>query len=137
MKNVKIAFVALLGMSMLVSCKKENKEGEVAATVEVANEMTESTPSMPSTEVAGTIEKATFQIEGMTCALGCAKMIEGKLAALDGVTEASVDFDNKTATVAFDDAKQNVGSITEVVQKLAKGAYTVDNFKVTEISSVK
>lgn len=130
----KIAFVALLGACSLTSCKKENKEGEVTAPVESATEMTASTPS---NEVVGTIEKATFQIEGMTCALGCAKMIEGKLAALDGVTEASVDFENKTATVAFDDAKQNAGSITEVVQKLAKGAYTVDNFKVTEIASVK
>lgn len=127
----KIAFVALLGACFLTSCKKENKEGEVTTSVEAATEMT------PSNEVAGTIEKATFEIEGMTCALGCAKMIEGKLAALDGVTEASVDFENKTATVAFDDAKQNAGSITEVVQKLAKGAYTVDNFEVTEIASVK
>lgn len=76
------------------------------------------------------MEQATFQIEGMTCALGCAKMIEGKLSGLQGVKEATVDFESKTATVVFDDAKQNGESLTQTVQKIANGSYTVENLEV-------
>ena len=34
--------------------------------------------------------------------MGCAKTIENKLAAQDGVGQAVVDFDTKIATVKFD-----------------------------------
>lgn len=57
-------------------------------------------------------------------------MIEGKLTGLTGVKEAKVDFDTKTATVVFDDAKQNGESLTQTVQKIANGSYKVENLEV-------
>ncbi|WP_413511534.1 heavy-metal-associated domain-containing protein [Myroides odoratus] len=127
MKIVKLGLVALLGGIFLVGCKSETKkeEGKVETVAQVkAAEVAE------SNEVAGTMEQATFQIEGMTCALGCAKMIEGKLTGLTGVKEAKVDFDAKTATVIFDDAKQSGESLTQTVQKIANGSYKVENLEV-------
>jgi mercuric ion binding protein len=47
---------------------------------------------------------ASFEIEGMACPMGCAKPIEKNLAKLDGVKEARVDFETKTATVVYDQA---------------------------------
>ncbi|WP_410878533.1 heavy-metal-associated domain-containing protein [Myroides sp. DW712] len=123
MKIVKLGLVALIGGVFLVGCKGETKK-EVEAVEQVETAATE------TNEVAGNMEQATFQIEGMTCALGCAKMIEGKLSGLKGVKEAMVDFDSKTATVVFDDAKQNSESLTQTVQKIANGAYTVENLEV-------
>ncbi|WP_353102992.1 heavy-metal-associated domain-containing protein [Myroides odoratus] len=126
MKIVKLGLVALLGGVFLVGCKSETKkEAEQAETVEQVE-----TTATETNEVAGNMEQATFQIEGMTCALGCAKMIEGKLTGLQGVKEATVDFDSKTATVVFDDAKQNGESLTQTVQKIANGSYTVENLEV-------
>ncbi|MGS4346486.1 heavy-metal-associated domain-containing protein [Myroides odoratus] len=126
MKIVKLGLVALIGGVFLVGCKGETKkEAAQAETVEQVE-----TAATETNEVAGNMEQATFQIEGMTCALGCAKMIEGKLSGLKGVKEAMVDFDSKTATVVFDDAKQNSESLTQTVQKIANGAYTVENLEV-------
>lgn len=117
--------VVMLGTVLFASCKNEtttNAEGK------------EATAQASTNEVAGTVEKATFQIEGMTCAIGCAKLIEGKLAGLDGVKHAQVDFDTKTAVVEFDDAKQDVPSLVKTVEKIANGIYHVDK---TNIVSVK
>lgn len=126
MKIVKLGLVALLGGVFLVGCKsKTKKEAEQAETVEQVE-----TTATETNEVAGNMEQATFQIEGMTCALGCAKMIEGKLTGLQGVKEATVDFDSKTATVVFDDAKQNGESLTQTVQKIANGSYKVENLDI-------
>jgi len=111
----------MLGAVLFVSCKKE-------ATTTPAGEEVVTTTNQSSKEVAGTMEKATFQVEGMTCAIGCAKLIEGKLAALDGVKLAHVDFDTKTATVEFDDSKQDAKSITTTVEKIANGIYKVESF---------
>ncbi len=126
MKVTKSVLVAILGATALVSCKNETKVQEEAMVEQTTTAATD------SKEIAGKVENATFQIEGMTCEIGCAKLIEGKLAGLDGVKGAKVDFDSKTATVEFDDAKQNSESLTKTVEKIANGIYKVDNMQVAE-----
>ncbi|MBW3518275.1 cation transporter [Flavobacterium sp. NKUCC04_CG] len=88
------------------------------------------------TAVSGTgaMELASFEVEGMTCALGCAKLIESKLAALDGVKTAKVDFETKKAVVEFDDAKQNSETITKTVEKIANGIYKVAHLETKKAS---
>ncbi len=74
------------------------------------------------------LEKATFNIEGMTCAIGCAKTIEKELSETNGVQNATVDFDKKVATVSFDSSIQNPESITKIVEATADGeTYKVSN----------
>ncbi|HLA54759.1 MAG TPA: heavy-metal-associated domain-containing protein [Flavobacterium sp.] len=80
---------------------------------------------------AGKIETASFHIEGMTCAIGCAKTIEGKLSGLDGVQKATVDFDKKTATVEFDASKQTPEKLVETVEATADGK----TYKVSDVKS--
>jgi len=60
----------------------------------------------------------------MKCAMGCAKVIEKNLFALDGVKEAVVDFDSKTATVTYDEALVNKESLTASVTATSN-TYTV------------
>src|SRR5690606_23374741 len=59
-------------------------------------------------------------------------VIEGKLAKMDGIKSAEVDFDTKTATVEFDDAKQNTDAIKKMVEEIANGAYKVENVNVSK-----
>lgn len=66
-------------------------------------------------------ETAVFKIEGMTCAMGCAKTIEEKLSEMDGVQKAEVDFETKTATVNFDLDKLNKSDLTKAVESCADG----------------
>lgn len=66
-------------------------------------------------------ETAVFKIDGMTCAMGCAKTIEEKLAHMDGVQKAEVDFETKTATVNFDLDKLQKSDLTKAVESCADG----------------
>ena len=108
---VTLAFVSLL----TVSCKKE------AATKEVTAEKEVGAPKKEVVIAAENVQTASFEIEGMTCAMGCAKTIEEELGAMGGVQKATVDFDSKKATVIFDKTIQNQDNLTKVVEATADG----------------
>ena len=108
---VTFAFVSLL----TVSCKKEAAKEEVTAEKEVA------APKKEVVIAAENVQTASFEIEGMTCAMGCAKTIEEELGAMEGVQKATVDFDSKKATVIFDKTIQNQENLTKVVEATADG----------------
>jgi mercuric ion binding protein len=119
--------IAIIAISSLffVSCK-ENK-AEVKA--EIAS--TETTAPKVKKEIAAeNLQTANFNIEGMTCAVGCAATIQEELTALEGVQTAKVDFDKKLATVTFDKTVQTPESLTKVVQATGDGkTYKVSNIK--------
>ncbi len=118
----KIAFFALTA-ALIVSCKDTSKDGNIETPEGTATDTTQ-------TEVtAANLETTTFKIDGMTCAVGCAGVIEQKLSKLDGVQEAKVDFEAKTATVSFDKAKQTPETIVTTVEGIANGAYKVSDVK--------
>lgn len=108
---VALAFVSLV----MTSCKKE------AATTEIPAEKTAETPKKEVVIAAQNVQTASFEIEGMTCAIGCSKTIEEELGALEGVQKATVDFDSKKATVVFDKTIQNQDNLTKVVEATADG----------------
>ena len=108
---VALAFVSLL----MTSCKKE------AATTETTTEKTAETSKKEVVIAAENVQTASFEIEGMTCAIGCAKTIEEELSGLEGVQKATVDFDSKKATVVFDKSIQNQDNLTKVVEATADG----------------
>ncbi|HLF51011.1 heavy-metal-associated domain-containing protein [Flavobacterium sp.] len=123
--NFTKSFLALALTSVLfISCKETASE----PTSEVSTENT-----APKEIVAAVKpETATFNIEGMTCAMGCAKTIEKELAGMDGVQKATVDFDKKTATVEFDATKQTPEKLFATVEAAADGkTYKVSNVKNT------
>lgn len=76
-------------------------------------------------------ETASFKIEGMTCAMGCAKTIETKLSKMNGVQKATVDFDKKQATVDFDGAILNSEKISKAVESTGDG----ETYKVLEMKT--
>ena len=82
-----------LASVLFVGCKNTDSK---------PTEVKEEATAKKEIAVATKPETATFHIEGMTCAVGCAKTIEEKLAEMDGVQNAKVDFETKTATVNFD-----------------------------------
>jgi len=121
MKNIKYIAIATLILYFTGSCKKET----IAVTKEAAK-----------TEIAAeNLATANFTIEGMTCAVGCAKTIEGKLNETEGIQKAVVDFESKIATVSYDKTKRNMTSITSTIEKVAGG----DAYKVSkaEVQAVK
>ena len=57
----------------------------------------------------------------MTCAMGCAKTIEKKLSNMDGVQNATVDFDAKIATINFDADKLATQDLVKTIESAADG----------------
>jgi copper chaperone CopZ len=118
MKTIRLFSLVLIFSSALLSCKNDK--------VVKNTETTENTKT-----IAANPKTTSFEIEGMTCALGCASLIEGKLNKLDGITEAKVDFETKTATVTYDADKLNQEKITETVEAVAGG----ELYKVSKVKS--
>lgn len=118
----------LLGLAFLSlvfgSCKNET-EPEVKT---VAIETTETKTDISADAV---IAKAEFNIEGMTCAMGCAKTIEKKLSKMEGVKSATVDFDKKLAMVEFDEGAITTSELEETVKSVGE-AYSVSGMKTVE-----
>jgi copper chaperone CopZ len=84
-------------------------------------------------EIAAVVkpETASFSIDGMTCAVGCAKTIEKQLSEMDGVQNAKVDFDKKVATVNFDLDKLKSEDLVKAVESTGDGqTYKVSNIKL-------
>lgn len=119
-----IAIIAL--SSLLFASCKDNKADSKAETVSTET----ATPKIKKEIAAANLQTASFTIEGMTCAIGCAKTIQEELTDLDGVQTAKVDFDKKLATVTFDKTVQTPESLTKVVQATGDGkTYKVSNMK--------
>lgn len=124
MKITKTLSALALASLLMISCNDKSKDG----TIETNTDSTVTDTTMVK-ETAANLETTSFKIDGMTCAIGCAATIEQKLAKLDGVDNAEVDFETKTATVSFDAAKQTPEKLVETVEGIADGAYKVSDVK--------
>lgn len=96
--------------------------------ITVATENTTNDKNIENKNTNASYTKSEFNIEGMTCAMGCAKTIENKLANTNGVKAVTVDFEKTLATIEFDPALINEALISETVSKVG-AVYTVKNFK--------
>jgi mercuric ion binding protein len=128
-----IAIIALSSL-LFTSCKDNKAESKTeTASTEMAAPKVKKDPSdseQPKEIAAANLQTASFTVEGMTCAIGCAKTIQEELTDLDGVQTAKVDFDKKLATVTFDKTVQTPETLTKVVQATGDGkTYKVSNMK--------
>lgn len=123
MKTVKILALTFIVLATL-SCKKGQEETEV-----VTIETTETAHKKDIADNA-TLAKVEFNVEGMTCAIGCAAKIEKSLNNMDGVKTATVDFESKTATVEYDVDQVNPDDLTQRVA--ANGDYKAENFSTLQ-----
>lgn len=124
MKTRKMIALFMLASIGFVSCKKETASEVVTEPTTVE---TTSTTTTDSPEIAMANKAITFDVEGMTCAVGCAAKIEKELKEMPGVASATVNFDTKKATVDFDENVLKSDQIVAKVESIAKGAYKVNN----------
>ena len=127
MKNFKLTLVILLICVAVWSCKNET-EPEI--------KIIKTSESLIKTKIDNDkiLAKAEFNIKGMTCAIGCAKTIEKKLAKMDGVKSAKVDFEKKLAQVEYDESIVNTVSLENTVTK-ASDSYSVNDMKTVDFFS--
>ena len=117
-----ILTITLAGL-LFVGCKEK--------TSETVSETEDSIPKVKKEIAATNLQTASFSIKGMTCAIGCAKTIEKELNGLDGVQNATIDFEKKSAVVSFDKSIIKPENITKVVEATGDGkTYKVSNLKL-------
>jgi len=122
---VKILAVVLVA-AIFTSCKNE-----VKPEIKIVEVETNLETAKKELDPNATYAKAEFTIDGMTCAIGCAKKIESEIAKMDGVKSAIVDFDRKLAMVEYDEAMVNHTSLEATVTK------TSETFKVSDMKTVE
>jgi periplasmic mercuric ion binding protein len=122
MKFLKSVVVLAFSSALFIGCKDaSNKPANETADVKEKKEIV----------AAVKPETVSFKIDGMTCAMGCAKTIEEKLADMEGVQNAKVDFETKTATVNFDLDKLKSEDLVKAAESCADGkTYKVSKVKL-------
>jgi mercuric ion binding protein len=124
---ITLSFLILLGCSSDPSANTD----EVAVMADVP--VTVSEIKVGNTDDVKTI--AELEIEGMTCAIGCAKMIKKTVSDLNGVKMAEVNFDADNpidfAVVEYNPEEINELEMAAVIQSLVDGQYKVNNIIVT------
>jgi len=125
MNTLKNILALVMVMALMVSCKNETNPEIKTVEADVAVK-TEKVLNLDANFV-----KSEFTIDGMTCEIGCAKLIEKNINKMDGVKSAKVDFNNKLAMVEYDEAMVNHTSLEATVTKSA------DVYKVSEMKTVK
>jgi len=125
MKTLKVVSLIAIMALVFTSCKNEKQPEVKTVDVEVTKKDVAQT-----LDPNATYAKVEFGIDGMTCAMGCAKTIEKKMAKMEGVKSAKVDFDKRLAMVEYDEAKVTPKSLEEAVGKVS------DTYKVKDMHAV-
>ena len=67
---------------------------------------------LPLAALAATPKTAVLDVQNMTCSM-CPITVKKALQKVPGVTDARIDFDNKTATVTFDADKLDSAALVK------------------------
>jgi len=113
MKSLKYIF-AIASLFLTISCNNNTKPVEKVVLKEE-------------------IKTIEVGIEGMTCEIGCAKLIESKVHKLEGVTFSKVNFEEKTGQFSFDSNKISEEEIVKNINGIAGG----ELYKVTSTKTIK
>ncbi len=80
----------------------------------------------------------TFEIEGISCVMGCGGSIRKELAETHAVEKCEFDFEENrktnVVTVSFDENKTSAKELIEIVTKLNDGQFTVGKCIEDEVS---
>jgi copper chaperone CopZ len=74
----------------------------------------------------------SMNIDGMTCAMGCARAIEVELNNIDGVEQAMVNFDSKNAVLSYNPELTSEVYLVDFVNTYRKGAFSASLVEVTK-----
>ena len=71
--------------------------------------------------VAQNLKQVKVDIKGMTCEIGCARLIQSKLYKAEGVTFAKISFEDSSGIVKFDQNRISEEGIKKIIEKTAGG----------------
>ena len=76
--------------------------------------------------VSQDLKQVKAEIKGMTCEIGCARLIQSKLYKTEGVTFASVSFSDSSGVITYDANRISAEDLRAVIEDAGGGdIYTV------------
>jgi len=85
--------------------------------------------------VAEDLHQVKVAIKGMTCEIGCARLIQSKLYKADGVSFAKVSFEDSSGVVSFDQNRISQDEIKQIIERTAGGEiYSVASIEEIELT---
>jgi periplasmic mercuric ion binding protein len=118
MKILKTSVVVIFSVVMfssISSCSDADNQKEIVTEISAENVLV-----------------ADYEIEGMVCAMGCAKTIENELIGMNGIAACSVNFEEGKAHIEFDQTQLTEKEIISKIEGMAKGQYKVSPWKDKE-----
>ena len=81
--------------------------------------------------------KVEMTIDGMSCQVGCAAYIDEELEKVSGVVSADVSFENKLASITYDNSLISEHDIISAINSLKDSAYSVASVDVEILKTVE
>ena len=106
MKN---AMSILIIICTFFSCNESKKESVIEKS------------DVSKQEVAANLKSIAVDIEGMTCEIGCARIIQSKLSKVEGVTYSKVTFETKKGQFTYDSNKLSEQDVIRKINGIAGG----------------
>jgi len=119
-KILNIFLSVILFTAIFVSCDKSKDQ--------------KNTPEEKQTEIAeADVKTVQLEIEGMTCEIGCAKLIQSKLYKTDGVSFAEVHFADSSGVVSYAATRVSEKDLVQVVEQSGGG----DLYRVITVAPIE
>ena len=115
----KILFVLFIA-TLFISCNVRNEKKVDPIEVEVIK------------EEAKNLTNLEVEITGMTCEIGCAKLIQSKLYKTEGVSFAEVSFEKGSGKITYDANRTTNDELKKIIENIAGG----DLYKVGQMDEV-
>lgn len=123
MKLINNVLCIILFSAFMFACTNDKKQNENTEVVSQKN-------------LAENLKNVEVQIKGMTCEIGCARLIRSKLYKSEGIKFAKVNFIDSIGNITYDANITSAAEIKNVIQKVAGGdLYTVTG--MTEVENFK
>lgn len=119
--HIKFLSLSLIALFLITCETKQDSKQEVEQPV--------------AKEVAKNLQQVKVNIKGMTCEIGCARLIQSKLYKTDGVNFANVSFADSSGVIQFDENKIDIEEIKTVIEKAGGGdIYTVASVEEMDLN---
>jgi Cu+-exporting ATPase len=121
MMKVKKVFYFIIFLSVFIfSCNSGNS-------VKNGDQVTEVKKELPKD-----LTNLEVEITGMTCEIGCAKLIQSKLYKTEGVSFAEVSFEKGKGKITYDANKVSDEELKNIIENIAGG----DLYRVGKMDEV-
>ena len=117
--HIKFMSLAIL-MLFFISC--DSKKSEKSSKIESSDQEV----------VAEDLHQVEVAIKGMTCEIGCARLIQSKLYKADGISYANISFADSSGVISFDQNRISEDEIKQIIERTAGG----DIYSVASIEEV-